>query len=66
MRWLLRIKEYYRDKDLADKCGLDIKDICKHEPSDKKWEIGDKITTMSGEDHTLVEHYCIKCGEFYK
>lgn len=46
---------------MADKCGLEVKDICVHEPS-TEYKIGDEVTI----DTKLVEHYCKKCGEFYK
>lgn len=31
MKWLKRITDYYKDKCLAGKCGLDVRDICCHE-----------------------------------
>ena len=67
MRWLLRIKEYYRDKALANKCGLDIKNICKHECDEiiycsesirKHHELEDKCQQTDRQK-------CKKCGEFY-
>ncbi len=54
MKWLSRIIEYYRDKQLSEKCGLEAKDICVHEPTFV-------IMHPDGKTHT-----CIKCGEFYR
>lgn len=54
MKWLKRIKEYYRDKRLAEKCGIEVKDICVHEPIDD--------TYLSNPPW----YKCDKCGEMYR
>ena len=51
---LRRIKEYYRDKQLAEKCGLEVKDICTHETDNNVYF---KYT---------LQYKCSKCGEFYE
>ena len=56
MKWLKRIKEYYKNKELADKCGLEIKDICKHEPSKSSCE----CTTCD------CIKFCTKSSKIYK
>ena len=53
-KWLKRIKEYYRDKVLAEKCGLEAKDICVHESTDEMY--------LSNPPWLK----CIKCGEMYR
>ncbi len=51
--WIKRLREYWNDKKLAEKCGLEVKDICVHESTFV-------ITHPDG-----ITHTCIKCGEFY-
>ena len=51
--WLNRLREYWNDKKLAEKCGLELKDICVHE------ENFNSITIYPIKK-------CIKCGEFYR
>ena len=48
--WLKRITEYHVDKRLAEKCGLEVNEICAHEPDFTYQDDGYK---------------CIKCREFY-
>lgn len=60
MNWLNRIVEHYRDKVLADKCGLQVKDICVHE-----------YENNFGKDSRpryvkTRKPKCKKCGEFYR
>ncbi len=57
MKWLKRIVDYYNDKILACKCGLEVKDICVHEPDISLRRKGGCIP-----DHDK----CIKCREFYR
>ncbi len=60
MKWLKRITEYYRDKVLAAKCGLEVKDICVH-------EYQNNFGLDSRPRHEkAVKPKCKKCGEFYK
>jgi len=53
-KWLKRLAVYLNDKKLAEKCGLNVKEICVHEATFV-------MTHPDGQTHT-----CIKCGEFYK
>lgn len=46
--WMARWMVYMKDKEMAEKCGMNVKDICNHE-----W--------ISGK--YMVAH-CKKCGEF--
>ena len=32
--WIRRVVEHWNDKKLAEKCGLEVKDICVHECCD--------------------------------
>lgn len=57
MKWLKRIKEYYRDKVFAAKCGLEVKDICVHETDGNIYYDSERFP---------VKYRCIKCGEFYR
>lgn len=57
MKWLKRIVDYYNDKILACKCGLEVKDICVHESDGYiYWD----------DERFPEKNKCIKCGEFYK
>lgn len=49
-----RFKEYWRDKELAEKCGLSVKDICVHEP----------VYSKTAPDDARV--ICYKCGQHYE
>ena len=55
-KWIKRVCEYWKDKQLADKCGLQIKDICVHELKPIVYPRPDTIKMWQ----------CIKCGEFYR
>lgn len=57
MKWLKRIAEYYKDKKLAEQCGLTVKDICEHESDGRVYWDNEKF---------LAPYRCIKCGEFYR
>jgi hypothetical protein len=60
MKWLKRITDYYKDKKLAEQCGLTVKDICEHE-SDGSWH------RVLVSPHVVHNKYkCIKCEEFYR
>jgi hypothetical protein len=59
MKWLKRITDYYKDKRLAEKCGLKVKDICIHEADGF-------IKNCAFEGVTTTEYRCKKCGEFYR
>lgn len=50
INWLKRICEYWKDKKLPEKCGMEVKDICAHEVKVKYREESKKYT-------------CMKCGE---
>jgi len=65
MNCLKRIIKYYKDKKLADKCGLKVKDICVHEPTDESLILGKTYKDLSGEPFQITHHSCKKCGEFY-
>ncbi len=56
MKWIKRITEYYRDKFLAAKCGLEVKDICVHE----------RDGIIYWDKDRFPRHKCAKCGEFYR
>lgn len=57
-KWLKRIKEYYKEKEMAEKCGMVYSDFCNHE-SDKPGEII--------EGKWRYQYTCNKCGEkFYQ
>ena len=58
--WINRIREYWNDKKLADKCGLQVKDICVHE-----WGVVG-FYRDSRETESIVMKKCLKCGEVYK
>lgn len=61
---LTRLCDYWRDKKLADKCGLKVNEICKHEP-DMALEQFKK--DMNLEIKNIGFNFkCIKCGEFYR
>ncbi len=60
--WMNRMIEYNNDKILAEKCDLEIKDICMHETDYSRIE-----ATNAGTGTILSTCYkCKKCGEFYK
>ena len=54
MKLFKRIKEYYQAKQFDRKCGLEVKDICKHE------------TDTNAYLSCPVKYKCSKCGEFYR
>lgn len=64
--------DYFKDKDLAEKCGLEVKDICQHE-SDNNFHAISKENGFY--IHSTVKcdfppgfqatDKCKKCGEFY-
>ena len=60
MKWLKRIMEYHVDKQLAEKCGLEVKDICVHEYQNNL-EFDSRPRYQKAAKPT-----CKKCGEFYK
>ena len=64
IHWLNRLREYWNDKKLAKKCGLQIKDICVHEP-DVQLE---GFKTLIGFDKSNGGEWfkCKKCGGFYR
>lgn len=49
-KWLKRLTEHWNDKKLADKCGLNVQEICNHEIKYKFKQESAKYT-------------CMKCGE---
>lgn len=51
---LKRFQDYWRDKDLAEKCGMSVKDLCDHEA----------VYTNASPDETTVA--CYKCGRSFK
>lgn len=54
--WLNRLCSYWNDKKLADKCGLNVKDICVHEyDGNVYWD----------EERFPAKYKCKKCGAFY-
>lgn len=54
-QWTGRIAEHYKDKTLAEKCGLNVEDICVHEPNGQTSLIG------------YPEAYkCKKCMVYYR
>jgi hypothetical protein len=55
-KWLKRIKEYYEDKALAEKCGMVYKDICPHDFDDEK-----EVKTFE----EIKKWKCKKCGHLY-
>ena len=64
MKWFKRIVEHYKDRRLAQHCGLEVKDVCVHE-SDSQLEAFKQTVgfdTSKGGDWFM----CIKCGEFYR
>jgi hypothetical protein len=57
-KWLKRICEHWKDKKLAEKCGLEVKDICVHE--------SDGNTYMTFQPYSFPGKYrCKKCGHFW-
>lgn len=73
-KWLIRMIEHINDKVLADKCGLEIKDICVHElepivysklDTIKMWRILSMII-INGPVDGLIECKCYKCGTVIK
>lgn len=52
--WLRRVTEFWKDRVLAEKCGLTVQEICVHE----------------SDVNMLLSHpgkyICKKCGVFYK
>jgi hypothetical protein len=54
MKWLFRLKEYWNDKKLSEKCGMDIKDICVHEI-----DTSDRFININS-------FKCTKCGRLYR
>ncbi len=52
-KWLKRIKEYFEDKALAEKCGMVYTEICDHEYKEK---------AIYPHDFDLK---CKKCGAKY-
>lgn len=50
--WLKRLIDYWKDKKLAEKCGLNVSDICVHE-----WRQG---------VHLFTDTYCMKCGTHFE
>lgn len=63
MKWIERIFEYMRDKRLAEKCGLEVKDICVHEREPDSAPIPYDWDKRFGIDWRFK---CKKCGEFYR
>jgi len=57
---LSRIREYMNDKELAEKCGLSVEDICNHEP---EMNIGNDDRPRNIKGHYPM---CKKCGTLYK
>lgn len=56
--WLNRVCEFWKDKKLAEKCGLKVGDICVHEY--------DGNIYMTFEPYNFPDKYkCKKCGVFY-
>lgn len=58
--WLNRVCEYSNDKKLAEKCGLEVKDICVHEHENNFAKDSRPRFEKS------LNPRCKKCGEFYK
>jgi hypothetical protein len=52
-KWLKKIKEYFEDKALAEKCGMVYRDICSHEYPERDMYPHDKSA-------------CKKCGAPYE
>lgn len=68
-RWLKRLREYWNDKKLAEKCGLEVKDICVHEwDGFDYFDHGIRVTDFMHIVCTERGYFkkCKKCGEFYK
>lgn len=55
--WFKRLCEYWSDKKLAKKCGLEVKDICSHESNGNLYWDNERFQE---------KNKCIKCGEFYR
>lgn len=51
--FLKRMCDYWKDKKLAEKCGLDVRDICEHE--------NDGLIYTSNPPQSK----CKKCGGFF-
>jgi hypothetical protein len=57
-KWIKRIKDYYKEKELAEKCGMVYSDFCQHESNDP----GELL-----EGKWRMLYTCTKCGEkFYQ
>jgi len=56
--WLNLLCEYWNDKKLAEKCGLEVEDICVHESDGKSY------TVPGCAFYSYMK--CKKCGEFYR
>ena len=53
-KWLKRLCDYWKDKKMAEKCGMEVKDICVHARDDCHPPLD------------VIIFKCQKCGEFYK
>ncbi len=56
-KWLKRMAEYWRDKKLAEKCGLHVKDVCVHESDGNYYWDNERFPE---------KNKCIKCGSYYE
>ncbi len=57
--WIARLRLYFEDKQIAEKCGMVYKDVCVHESIDESGEI------LEGK--WRPRYTCNKCGEkFYQ
>lgn len=58
--WIRRVVEYWNDKKLAEKCGLEVKEICDHESD------GETYCKDFPKWDGVPNYRCKKCGEFYR
>lgn len=62
--------EHLKDKQLAEKCGMDVKEICKHESDGMDYVPGlyEKVLASSELTPTDLIRFnkCKKCGELYR
>lgn len=62
MSTLNRLCSHWNDKKLAEKCGLQVKNICVHESDGIRY--ANQFAERWQKDKAIMK--CIKCGEFYK